>query len=106
MKKLSDVVLKNGYTYTQIERGEKAVIYSQKPSDPEIIGSHEYFEVFRIKISPAKTVFGVELPEKEKFPSDEDFGKWAWSFVDYGTAVDRFNLIENGQLEEESDTSR
>lgn len=106
MKKLSDVVQKNGYTYTQIKRGGKAVIYSQKPSDPEIIGTHEYFEVFKIKISPPKTVFGVELPEKEKFPSDEDFGKWAWSCPNYDSAVAKFNKIENGEIEEEGDSSR
>jgi hypothetical protein len=47
----------------------------------------------------------VELPEKEKFPGDEDFGKWAWSFKCKDSAMDRFNQIENGQLEEEDNIS-
>ncbi len=106
MKELAEVINRNGFIYKQIKRGDRAAIYSQIISDEEIRGNFEAFEVFKIKIGKAKVVFGVELPEKEKFPSDEDFGKWAWSFVDYETAVDRFNLIENGQLEEESDTSR
>lgn len=106
MKKLSESVNKNGYVYTQILRGEKGVVYSQRHTDPDISGSHEYFEVFKIKISPPKVVFGVELPEKEKFPGDEDFGKWAWSFKCKDSAMERFNQIENGELEEEDNTGR
>jgi hypothetical protein len=106
MKKLSEVVLKNGYKYTQIKRGIRGVVYSQKISDPDLEDSAEYFEVFKIKISPPKVVFGVELPEKEKFPSDEDFGKWAWVFKSREKAFERYEKIENGEIEEESDPSR
>ena len=49
-------------------------------------------------------VFGVELPEKEKFPSDEDFGKWAWTYRDLNKAMEKYNGIENGLLgDEEND---
>ena len=106
MKKLSETVNKNGYVYNQLIRGDRGVIYSQKPSDPDISNGVEYFEVFKIKISPPKVVFGVELPEKEKFPSDEDFGKWAWVYKSREKAMERFNQIENGEIEEESDSSR
>ena len=105
MKELADVINRNGYIYKQLKRTDKAAMYSQsvadKADDPE--SSFEAFEVFKIKIGKAKVVFGVELPEKEKFPSDEDFGKWAWTYTDYEKAIDRFNKIENGIEDDEDD---
>jgi len=101
MKELADVINRNGYVYKQLKRSDKAAMYSQRIADePE--SNFEAFEVFKIKIGKAKVVFGVQLPEKEKFPSDEDFGKWAWTYLDYQQAIDRFDRIENG-LEEEGD---
>jgi hypothetical protein len=45
-----------------------------------------------------KIVFGVELPEKEKFPGDEDFGKCAWTYPDIEKALNKFRQIENGEI--------
>jgi len=102
MKELADVINRNGYIYKQLKRTDKAAMYSQSDAeDPE--ADFKAFEVFKIKIGKAKVVFGVELPEKEKFPSDEDFGKWAWTYTDYEKAMDRFNKIENGIEDDEDD---
>ena len=102
MKELADDINRNGYIYKQLKRTDKAALYSQSVADDRD-SKFEAFEVFKIKIGKAKIVFGVELPEKEKFPSDEDFGKWAWTYTDYHKAIDRFNKIENGIEEEEDD---
>jgi hypothetical protein len=103
MKELAEVINRNGFVYKQIKRGDRAAIYSQIISDEEIRGNFEAFEVFKIKIGKAKVVFGVELPEKEKFPSDEDFGKWAWSYTDYSKALFKYERIENGEDEDGED---
>jgi hypothetical protein len=103
MKKLAEKINRNGYIYTQLKRGERAAIYEQIFEDLEesfCIG----YEVFKIRIGKSKVVFGVELPEKEKFPSDEDFGKWAWTYRDLNKAMEKYNGIENGLLgDEEND---
>jgi hypothetical protein len=102
MKELADVINRNGYIYKQLKRTDKAAMYSQSDAE-DLEADFKAFEVFKIKIGKAKVVFGVELPEKEKFPSDEDFGKWAWTYTDYGKAMDRFNKIENGIEDGEED---
>lgn len=102
MKELAEVINRNGFVYKQLKRGDRAAMYTQTLVD-EDGGSFKAFEVFKIKIGKAKIVFGVELPEKEKFPSDEDFGKWAWTYLDYQRALDKFDKIESGQDEEEED---
>jgi hypothetical protein len=103
MKKLAEKINRNGYIYTQLKRGERAAIYEQIFEDlgeSFCIG----YEVFKIRIGKSKVVFGVELPEKEKFPSDEDFGKWAWTYRDLNKAMEKYNGIENGLLgDEEND---
>jgi len=103
MKKLAEKINRNGYIYSQLKRGERAAIYEQIFEDlgeSSCIG----YEVFKIRIGKSKVVFGVELPEKEKFPSDEDFGKWAWTYRDLNKAMEKYNRIENGLLgDEEND---
>ena len=91
MDLLSDKINKNSYVYNLIQRGEKAMIYEQiEPEEHFIVG----YEVFRRKIDKPKVIFGVELGEREVFPGNEDFGKWAWSISDKGRALDRFAQIE------------
>jgi hypothetical protein len=100
MKKLAEKINRNGYIYTQLKRGEKAAIYEQifeDLGDSTVVG----YEVFKIRIGKSKVVFGVELPEKEKFPSDEDFGKWAWSYREINKAMEKYDQIENGGLDED-----
>jgi hypothetical protein len=51
--------------------------------------------VFKRKIDKPKVVFGIELNEREIFPGNEDFGKWAWAISDEQRALKRFDAIEN-----------
>jgi len=67
------------------------MIYSQ--SNPEEETPFAY-EVFKIKIDKPKIVFGISLPEREKFPGNEDFGKWAWTCIELEDAMNRFNNLE------------
>ena len=56
------------------------------------------FEVWKKKISkPATTIMdGVEInfEESERFPSNNDFGSWAWSYITLPFAMKRFESIK------------
>jgi hypothetical protein len=94
VRKLKLVIKKNSYVYSQLLRNEKFAIYGQyDPSINKVIA----FEIFRIYLIKRMQ---VKIPEKnfymqagiyEKFPSDSDFGKTAWSFTDYERAKKRFD---------------
>lgn len=79
MKMLQTQFSAGGWDYTLIERTEKHFIYSKTADFCE----RQAFEVFQRRITPAGRFVrdGVEVitEEKEAFPKDEHFGKWAWS---------------------------
>ena len=90
MKTLSHKIRKNEYSYSLICRGCRSCLYAQHIT-PEI----DCYEVFLIKVQKAKILFGNVIPEKEVFPSNEDFGKTAWSYSDYNTALNKYNNLES-----------
>ena len=95
MQLLPVTLTKNGYYYKQIKKGNKSAIYEQTCEEsPNPIA----YEVFRIKIDKEKVVFGQLLPEKEIFPGNEDFGKWAWTFHNPEQALLRFEVLENEDI--------
>jgi len=96
MEILANEIRKNGFIYTLHKKGEKAYIYQQYcPEIERVMG----WEVFQIKVDKPKVVFGVELGEREIFPGNEDFGKWAWSYSSYDKASEKFIHVENGKVE-------
>lgn len=97
MKKLASEINRNGFLYKQIKRTDKSALYEQILLEMEESKTIAY-EVFKIRIGKPKIVFGVELPEKEKFPGDEDFGKCAWTYPDIEKALNKFRQIENGEI--------
>ena len=54
------------------------------------------YELFKRRIDKPKVIFGISLPEREKFPGNEDFGKWAWACTSLDRALWRFDVIESG----------
>lgn len=79
MKKLQDEFSFGGWDYKLIERTDRHFIYSKTA----LFCERETFEVFQRRVSPPGRFVrdGVEIltEEKESFPKDEHFGKWAWS---------------------------
>ena len=86
---LSSKIRKNGFDYALICRGRRTCLYAHNVS-PKTTG----FEVILIRINKAKTINGTFIPEKERFPSNEDFGRYAWSYSDYDYALRKFNKLE------------
>ena len=91
MRFLVREIKKNGYTYRCILRGLKAFVYSQN-LDGQIIG----YETLRRKVNKAFEVAGCKIEEGEAFPSNESFGKWAWSYKTYEDASKKYQEIEHG----------
>ncbi|WP_235299531.1 hypothetical protein [Portibacter marinus] len=88
--KLNNIIKKNGFIYQQIRRSAKAAIYKQvDPKTEDVIA----FEVFKISIQRSRTFEGRFFPKKEKFPSNEDFGKIAWSVKSLARALLIFNKL-------------
>jgi len=89
IEKLPLKLRKNGFSYTQVCRGWRSFVYEQSVT-PEI----KYYEVFELRIQPECEIKGYFYPAKERFPGNEDFGKWAWTCRTLERAMERFNELE------------
>ena len=89
MKTLPLKLRKNGFNYTQVQRGKRSCIYEQRVSENSVC-----FEVFLIKIRPERKVRDKTLEAAERFPNNEAFGYWAWTYKNYEDAINKFNEIE------------
>ena len=69
MRTLEKIVKTNGTLYKQIKRESWKAMYRAESGQ---------YEVFKVKVLPATEMFGNPVPEREKFPGNEDFGKFAW----------------------------
>jgi hypothetical protein len=98
---LPEKIKRKGFIYELEKRGTKALMYRQIDDEDNILVS---YEVFKLKVDPPKLVFGIQLNEREVFPSNEDFGKWAWTFSIKERADKRFQEIED--LEDEGGKSK
>jgi len=96
MRLLEDEFNRRGFRYKLICKNSKAFCY-QISDGNDLRG----FEVFKKKISkPATTVMnGVEISfeECERFPGNNDFGSWAWSYITLPYAMKRFESIKIGE---------
>ncbi len=66
---------KDGFSYSQIARSEKAAIYEQKDLD----GDGVWYEVIKIRIKAKNEFKGLIYPRRETYPSKEEWGSKAWS---------------------------
>lgn len=91
MKKLQDVYTKKGFVYTLLERTKEKAIYSQHDENGNLIGH----EIFLIQIAKENEAFGTVFPERERYPTDNDFGITAWSVGrDLGKAMYKYSQLE------------
>lgn len=74
---LGDSFSKNGFHYEQILRDGNWAIFKQRlrPGVGELA-----YEVIRIKVAPEWIVGGKVIPAHEVGPSNEEFGKFGWSY--------------------------
>lgn len=76
--------------YTQVIRSDKAAVYKRSRN-----GKIREFEVFKIKVLPKGTkIFSQTLEDdEERYPSNGDFGKTAWSCLLEKRAMERFHEL-------------
>lgn len=67
---------KLGRAFEKVEEGPAFMIYSVKMKD----SPRKWFEVFQRRVYPAREIEGKPFPPSQAYPSDEAFGKWAWTF--------------------------
>lgn len=77
-------IKKNGFVYFQLIRKGSFALYRQTKNDR--LSGHE---VFRVRMSNEKTLFGRHYPAQEIMPGNERFGIDAWS-----VGMDIFKAIE------------
>lgn len=108
MKQLEKLIKTNGSTYKLLRRSETVTLYEQYMSDNLVA-----YELSIVKTREAESFKGVDLPTRECFPSNQDFGVSAWSlpvllgkkevirrFEDLNTEVERH--IEECKLNNET----
>ena len=85
---LRSALTKNGYDYQMVARTSRAAIYQQT-----LEGLHVAYEVFEIKIQRERWFDGRLFPRKERFPGNEDFGKWAWTYPTLERALAKYSTL-------------
>ncbi len=89
---------KNGYHYTLVTRSAKAAIYKmvnvKEPEDKSV-----HYEVFKVCIAPAVTLISKTsgkayvYPPTERFPGNNDFGIYAWTYNTKEYAMQKYNEL-------------
>lgn len=102
MELLPENIKRKGFFYELEKRGTKTLIYRQIDDEDNIIVG---YEVFKIKVDKPKVVFGIQLNEREVFPANEDFGKWAWSCSSRERAERKFQYLESLVEEDQEEVS-
>jgi len=83
---------KNSYDYYLVIRNDVAAIYRQEDPDRGTIGA---YEIFKIKIQRERIFRDRYFPLKERFPSNEDFGKTAWTYPTLEGALFKYQHSTN-----------
>lgn len=87
---LHEQFTKNGFSYKLMKRSAKKAIYAQY-LDNLLVG----YEVIKIRVHPPRYnhFLGRHEPESEIYPSNEEWGKWAWTERTIEEAYERFKLL-------------
>ena len=100
MRRLPLKLRKNGFEYKQIKKEGLYYIYEQDYNSGIDYGKDDtpkelkFYEVFKAKIRPAETFKGKDYPQREVFPSDEDFGTSAWAYRTFDEALDKLMRLK------------
>lgn len=96
MKKLPETEYKNGYLYRQFVRNNNVALYEQYDKDRLVA-----YEVFIVQKQNGgyHKLGGVDVyfEEKEKLPSNEEFGSIAFSYMpnQWSEAIDKYEKLNN-----------
>lgn len=92
MRELQRTFTKSGFDFELVQAGEKAFWYLKTQNGKKVA-----YEVWRKKIHKEREMAGKLIEAGEAFPSDESFGKWAWSYPTFEASKAKFDELENEQ---------
>ena len=80
------------FKFTKLDSTDKGFLYSVDPGEGNI-----HYEVFVKKLVPICIDFENRVYSDTDFkcvyPKSEDFGKWAFTYSDYGKAVEKLKSL-------------
>ena len=87
---------KNGFIYCLRLEGKVTLLYESIASVDDRWGTCAGFEVYIKRVRPERTIGSLILPAEVRMPSNEDFGKYAWSFYPENKekAIEKYYQIE------------
>lgn len=81
---LAHSIPKNGFVYEQVLRDEHYAIYKQRlkaeSSQGLPVRGCLAYEVWRIQVEAEQVIMGKVVPQRERGPSDSQFGTFGWSY--------------------------
>jgi hypothetical protein len=93
MRKLEQIIKGRGtqkdVTFTQLTRKNNIAVY-ERTSDKLV---NKSYEVIIIKERKSAMFKGVEIPEREVYPSDEDFGSTGFAYATKEQAYKKFEVL-------------
>ncbi len=89
---IREKVFRNGFEYRLLDSGKKSLIYIQLEK-----GSQVGFEVHKLRYWKKRHIKGKYISSCNRWPTNEEFGKRAWSFRSLQNALAKFNVLENRQ---------
>lgn len=91
-ERLKELEKSNGVTWQQVIREGNWVVYkhisTEAPSDQKFVGRG--YEIFKVRMRPARKVKGVLIPAKECFPKTDDWGTNAFTYTQENNALECF----------------
>ena len=93
IKKIKDTFTKNDFDYRLIARVGRIALFEQFDAK-EVCG----YEIHKIRVKPIQPMFlpGDEYKgytHYEKLPSNEEFGKYGWYYMNKRLAIDHYNEL-------------
>jgi len=92
LKILEESFTSKGFKLQQIKRDGDVAIYKKKLDEAE--NDNYHYEVIAIKKHNGYEIAGVKMPPAEMYPSDSQWGDWAFTCTSIEDANKRFDYLQ------------
>lgn len=80
---------KQGIAFTRLKRVNRVCLYRREGKSSAL----PTYEVVKLRVLKAGLVNGVEYPEREAYPNNEQFGVLGWCFDSLALAEAKFEAL-------------
>jgi len=84
-----------GWRFVEVKREGNAAVYEKRDVETQRV----VYEVIEVQMSErsVRVIGGVEVEfkAKERFPSDEEFGRYGWTYGSMSDAEERFEWLKS-----------